>query len=130
MKRMRKTLPSVESQKPTPEVPSDEPSWEKNPVSEASINGFLTAGDATFHVISTKSKTATEAADCENTTGFGVSVNTGFASNNSKISDIRGPIGRVQGDLPASRSRLPETVASLVTNPLLPPIVLGLPYSP
>jgi hypothetical protein len=71
MKRMRYTLPSGESQKPSTAVRSVLPVLAKDPRTVTSVKGFGASGPATFTVTSTKSYASTLAADCEKVTSLG-----------------------------------------------------------
>src|SRR6266700_4169233 len=71
MKRMRHTLPSGESQKPSTAVRPVWPVLAKDPRTVASVKGLGASGPATFTATSTKSYASTLAADCENVTSLG-----------------------------------------------------------
>src|SRR5438094_4327447 len=84
MKRMRYTLPSGESQKPSTAVRSVWPAFAKDPRTVTSVKGFSASGPATFAVTSTKSYASTLPADCENVTSLGTpSIAVGSAKVNS-----------------------------------------------
>ena len=84
MKRMRYTLPSAESQKPSTAVRSVWPAFAKDPRTVTSVKGFGASGPATFAVTSTKSYASTLAPDCENVTSLGTpSIAVGSAKVNS-----------------------------------------------
>ena len=71
MKRMRHTLPSGESQKPSTAVRPVWPVLAKDPRTLTSVKGLGASGPATFTATSTKSYASTLAADCENVTSLG-----------------------------------------------------------
>src|SRR5689334_9868092 len=68
MNRMRNTLPSDESQKPSTDFRSAPSALENEPVTVASRNGFRASGLSTRTVTSTKSYASTVSASCENET--------------------------------------------------------------
>src|ERR1017187_3634650 len=71
MKRMRKVLPSAESQKPSMVNRSGDPALPNEPRTATSVKGLRASGEATAMTTSTKSYASTDGDDCENVISLG-----------------------------------------------------------
>src|SRR5437879_5061069 len=96
MKRIRKTLPSGESQNPSTSVRWVPPDLRNEPKSVASVKGLRASGEATFTVTSTKSYASTLWAACEKDTSLGAPDNSGANANIKRQAGFHGVLGRIR----------------------------------